>query len=204
MRAQRVAAVAGIAVLVTPVAVFKALQYFRALDDLGLSVDLPRNIHLDTVGSWLFGLQNVYELARFDQLSAAKTAFAILLPIALAAVVVLGLARGPRRRLAVLGAPIAVSIGLAAFVYLRFESCEYCMWKSATFALPFVAAGLAVGLQELVGLASGLREPLRPVARVALAGLVAIAPGGARPRRGRAGPRHLPLAGADRRRRARS
>lgn len=166
---------ATVALATAPVAAFRAVQYFKDLAEAGVGVDLPRNLHLDTFGSWLFGLQHVYELARFDQLSAPKVAFAVLLPLALAGLLGLGLVASRRRGAGVLAAPIAAAGLLAAFVYLRYDHCQYCLWKSATFALPFIAAGLGIGAGGAWSLASGLERSRRPLALVAVGGVGALA-----------------------------
>jgi len=138
--------------LLAPVAVERTFHYVTTFFEQ-FSRGIPRYLSADDIGSWLFGVQHLYELQRFDSLAALKTAVAIGLPLALLGVVVLGLAAERRRGLLLVAAPIGVASLLAAYVYFRYDHCQYCLWKSLTFALPFVAIGLALGLRA--GIARG-------------------------------------------------
>lgn len=139
-----------------PVAVERTFHYVTTFFEQ-FSRGIPRYLSVDDIGSWLFGVQHLYELQRFGSLGALKTAVAILLPLALLAVVCLGILGEGRRGLLLVATPIAVAFLLAGYVYLHYDNCQYCLWKSLTFALPFLAIGLALGLREVGGGAGWLR-----------------------------------------------
>jgi len=93
-------------------------------------------------------LHHIYEMSAISALPRLQLVFAVFFPIVLAVVVVFGIAR-----LRVLGvfvaAPVLVAVTLGIFSYHRFQSghCEYCEWKAFTFMIPFLAVGLAFGVE---------------------------------------------------------
>jgi hypothetical protein len=92
----------------------------------------------------------------------------------LALVVLIGLARGGGQVRFVAGAPLLVSAALALYAYERYGDCEYCLWKAATFMLPFVAVGLAAGAAPAAHLLRGRGATAALLCLAAIA-LVAVA-----------------------------
>jgi hypothetical protein len=140
-------------VLAAPIGVNRMVGYLTDLQgDSPIFASLPlRHLTAENGGAWAFGFLHIYQLPRFDILSEPKTLVAIGLPIALALVLVLGVARAGARRALFVVAPIAVAILFGLVTYRRYQGgqCEYCMWKSLTFMLPFLGVGVALGVQEL-------------------------------------------------------
>jgi hypothetical protein len=137
--------------VVAPVAAVRAAHYLKGLaHDSPTYALLPaRSLNLRDGGAWAFGVLHLYQLPRFSLLSDEKTALAIGLPVALAIVLIAGIIGTGRRGVAEVGSPIAISIAFGLITYGRFQHghCEYCEWKSLTFALPFIGLGLALGSQ---------------------------------------------------------
>ena len=143
---------AGVA-LIAPLSDYRALSYLSRIGgaDSGLFSGLPpRFLTLENAGAWAFGVLHLYQLQRFDLLSGWKTAIAVALPLALAVLVAAGALRS-RAAVALVLAPIVVSIGLGLLAYRRYQGghCEYCLWKSLTFILPFLGVGLALGVDAV-------------------------------------------------------
>jgi hypothetical protein len=142
----------GIAVL-APLSLYRALSYLSRIGgDTGLFAGLPpRFMTFENSGAWAFGVLHVYQLQRFDLLSGLKTTVAVALPFALAGVIAVGAFRG-RRAVSLVLIPIVVSIALGLLAYRRYQGghCEYCLWKSLTFMLPFLGVGLAVGVDAVL------------------------------------------------------
>jgi hypothetical protein len=86
-----------------------------------------------------------------------------------------GIVAAGRRGVGEVGLPIAIAIAFGLVTYRRFQHghCEYCEWKSLTFALPFIGLGLALGSEWV------LRSLGRPgsaaLAVVAVAAVAALA-----------------------------
>ncbi len=110
----------------------------------------------------------MYQLQNFDLLSNLKTAIAIGVPIALAALIAAGAVLG--RRAALVLIPIGVPVVLGLLAYRRYQSghCEYCLWKSLTLMLPFLGAGIAVGAAAVWRQTRWARSGLVVLALVAL------------------------------------
>lgn len=178
--ATRVGIAAVTTIVVAPVAISRAIQYLSSRTSDGpWTISLPlRYINVENVGSWLFGLRHLYEMSSTSALPASHLAFAIYFPVVLAIVVFFGIAR-----LRVLGvfvaAPILVAGTLGVLAYQEFQAgrCEYCLWKSLTFMIPFLAVGLAFGLERIwhgtgtqgfVFLRRGLAASIAIVALVAI------------------------------------
>lgn len=139
-----------VAVVISPAGVYEALDYFGGVS--AIQIELPRYLSVPDVGAWAFGAMHLYELRRFDELSPLVTAGAILLPLALAACVALGALRGGARRAFAVLAPICVAVALAVYVYYGYGDghCQYCLFKSLTFILPFLGLGIGLGAQALI------------------------------------------------------
>jgi hypothetical protein len=168
------AVMAGVVLVLAPLAAFRAYSYLSRIggEDTSVFAGLPpRFMTVENSGAWAFGVVHLYQLQRFDLFSPAKTALAVGLPIALAALVAVGALRTMRTVSLVL-VPIVVSIVLGLLAYGRYQSahCEYCLWKSLTFMLPFLGAGLALGLDALWGF-----RWWRPALRIGVAALAAVA-----------------------------
>ncbi len=148
------AVVAGATALVlAPYAWYRAFHY---LSDRGSdgpwSMGLPvRSIDVQNAGAWAFGLLHLYQLPGFDGFSPLKLAFATYFPVLLAGVVVLGIALRFRLLSVFVATPIVVATALGIYGYTHFQAgrCEYCLWKSLTFMLPFLTIGLALGIERL-------------------------------------------------------
>jgi hypothetical protein len=165
-----------VALAVTPLATDRMRGFLPSVRNVAITSDLPdRWLTLSDFGAWLFGILNLYQLPRFDLLSAPKTVFAIALPIILTAVIVFGLARRIDTERAVVAAGLIVPLPLGLYVYGQFQDghCQYCMWKSFTFMLPFLGAGVALGTERVVSVASRLARGLR--ARLILVSLAGVA-----------------------------
>jgi hypothetical protein len=161
---------AGVAVL-APLALYRALSYLSRIGgDTALFSGLPpRFMTLENGGAWAFGVLHIYQLQRFDLLSGSKTALAIALPLALAVLVAVGSLRSLRAASLIL-VPIGTSIGLGLLAYRRYQDghCEYCLWKSLTFMLPFLGVGLALGVAAAWRMSRWLRPAVVVLALVAV------------------------------------
>lgn len=161
--------IAGVAIAISPGGVYEALDYFGGVSDI--QIELPRYLSVPDFGAWAFGVMHLYELRRFGDLSAPLAAGAILLPLALATLLGFGALRGGGRRAFAVLAPIGIASALAVYVYYGYGDgrCQYCLFKSLTFILPFIGLGLALGMGALL-------DRRRRAGTVALAvGLAAIA-----------------------------
>jgi hypothetical protein len=156
-----------------PLSAYRALSYLSRIEgDSPLFSGLPpRFMTFENSGAWAFGLLHVYQLQRWDLLSTAKVALAVALPIALAGLVAVGAFRSVRLACLV-AVPILVSIALGLLAYRRYQGghCEYCLWKSLTFMLPFLGVGLALGLDAVWRM-----QWRRTAARAAVALLAVVA-----------------------------
>ena len=109
-----------------------------------------RYIGVENVGSWAFGLYHLYDMSAISALPPARLAYAIYVPAILLIVVLVGIAR--LRAVGVfVAAPIIVAGALGIYAYQTFQNgrCEYCLWKALTFMIPFLAVGLAFGIERL-------------------------------------------------------
>ena len=168
--ALRVAVIAAGGALLAPVGVERAHHYVTTFFE-EFSRGIPRYLSFDDIGSWLFGVQHLYELQRFDALGALKTGFAVALPLALAALIALGIARGGWRAALFVAAPLVVSAALGTYVYLHYDRCQYCLWKALTFFLPFLGIGLAFGVRAALA-----GDSPRDLWRAGRDGIVRLAP----------------------------
>lgn len=175
--AGRLSLVALAAVAFAPYAAVRALGYVNSISsDDTWATSLPdRWLTLENVGAWAFGVLHLYQLSRFELLSEVKTAIAVGLPLCLAGLIAFGVARRPSRQTFLVFAPVLVAVGLGLAAQERYAngSCEYCLWKSLTFMLPFLGLGVGLGAQRLV------HSPRTPrtagVVRLAVAGLALAA-----------------------------
>lgn len=140
------------AVVIAPNAMFRAERLLSShTRDGAWTLALPlRYLNVENVGSWLFGVNHLYEMSAVSALPALHLAFSIYFPVLLALVVLIGIAR--LRLMGVLvAAPIFVAGALGLFGYRDFQNghCEYCLWKVLTFMIPFLAVGLAFGIERL-------------------------------------------------------
>jgi hypothetical protein len=170
---------AGVA-LIAPLSDYRALSYLSRIGgaDSGLFSGLPpRFLTWENGGAWAFGVLHLYQLQRFDLLSGWKTAIAVALPLALAVLVAAGALRS-RVAVALVLTPIVVSIAFGLLAYRRYQGghCEYCLWKSLTFILPFLGVGLALGV-EAVWRANGWPRFIRAATRAAVTVLALAALG---------------------------
>ena len=162
--ALRGAGIIAAALAVTPLATDRMRGFLPSVRNVAITSDLPdRWLTVSDFGAWLFGILNLYQLPRFDLLSPSKTAFAIALPVILTAIIVFGLARRIDTERAVIAAGLIVPLPLGLYVYGQFQDghCQYCMWKSFTFMLPFLGAGVALGADRVVSVAARLARGLR-------------------------------------------
>ncbi len=149
----RAAVISTTAIATAPFASLRAFRYLsERTGDGPWAQGLPlRWIDEQNVGAWGFGVLHLYEMGGFSDLSLLRRAFAILFPVLLAAVVVYAVATQFRLLSVFVAVPIAISAALGLYAYKSFQEgrCEYCLWKSLTLMLPFLAAGLAFGLDRL-------------------------------------------------------
>ena len=172
----RAAGIGLAALAATPVATQRMFAFLPNVRNAALTSDLPdRGLTLKNFGSWAFGILDLYQLPRFEALSPAKTALAIGLPIILTVIIVFGLTKRIDTERAVIAAGLLVPLPLGLYVYGQFQDghCQYCMWKSFTFMLPFLGAGIALGTDRIVALASKFTPGMRRT--TAAAPFVAIA-----------------------------
>jgi hypothetical protein len=148
------AVLAGVVLVLAPLSAFRAYSYLSRIGgDSPLFAGLPpRFMTFENSGAWAFGVLHIYQLQRFDLLSHSKAVLAVVLPIALAVLVAVGALRSTRT-VSLVFVPIVVPIVLGLLAYDRYQSghCEYCLWKSLTFMLPFLGVGLALGLDAIWG-----------------------------------------------------
>ena len=178
----RAGVVAGTAILVAPNAGYRAVQYLSSRGSDGpWAMGLPlRFIDFENGGAWAFGVVHLYDLSGVSDLPPLRLAFAICFPVVLAGVVLFGVATRFRTSGVFILAPVVVAGALAAYTYKSFQSghCEYCLWKSLTFMIPFLAAGLALGIERLWIVAGKLGISFlwrTSTAAVAIVALLAIA-----------------------------
>jgi hypothetical protein len=165
----RTCGIAAVALAANPVATNRMLGFLPAVTKNAMLSDLPpRWLSLKDFGAWLFGILHLYQLPRFDLLSSAKMTIAIGLPLVLTAIIIFGLARGLDAERAAIAAGLIVPLPLGLYVYSHFQGghCQYCMWKSFTFMLPFLGAGVALGAERILALVSHLTRGLRQTAVV--------------------------------------
>jgi hypothetical protein len=174
----RTLGIAAAALAITPVATHRMLGFLPSVRNIATIGDLPpRWLTVNDFGAWLFGILNLYQLPRFDVLSPTKTAIAIVLPVILTAFIVFGLARRIETELAVIAAGLIVPLPLGLYVYGQFQHghCQYCMWKSFTFMLPFLGAGVALGTDRVLAVTSRLSGgKLRMVVLIPLGGIALL------------------------------
>jgi hypothetical protein len=163
----------GVAVVLAPLSAFRAYAYLSRIGgDSPLFAGLPKRfMTFENSGAWAFGVLHIYQLQRFDLLSHSKIVLAVALPIALAVLVGIGALRNART-IALVLVPVVVPIALGLLAYDRYQSgqCEYCLWKSLTFMLPFLGVGLALGLDAVWRF-----RWWRPAWRIGAAGLALLA-----------------------------
>ena len=147
-----------VAAITSPVGLQRAIDYFGTVSSI--QIELPRYLTVQGFGSWAFGVLHLYELRRFSDLSGLETVAAIALPLLLAILVVAGILRAGGRGAFVVAGPLVASALLAVWVYHRYgdQHCQYCMFKALTFALPFLAVGLALGMHALLARAGVVRR----------------------------------------------
>jgi hypothetical protein len=151
------------AVVVAPAAALRAVHYLRHVS--GQELVLPdRWLTIENAGAWVFGVLHLYQLPRFELLSPVKMAVAIQFPLLLAAVALVAVLRPPGRQTYFVVTPIAVAIVAGFAAYRRYDHCQYCLWKSLTFMLPFLAVALALGSQRLLERSVVIRLALASVA----------------------------------------
>jgi hypothetical protein len=170
---RRLAVMGAIVLVAAPVGVTHAAAYLTDLaHDNPLFASLPpRHLTAENGAAWAFGILQLYQLPRFDLLSTGKTTIALALPGVAALVLLAGLLQRSLRPFLLYGAPIATAIAFGLVALHRYQGgeCEYCMWKSLTFMLPFLGVGFAVGLQRIAVLARGF-----PHRRFVVVGLAVI------------------------------
>ena len=176
--ATRLVLVAAATILIAPLPVYRAFRYLIAIG-AAVQGQPDRFLTFENGWAWAFGVLHLYQLPRFEVLSPLRTAVAVALPVALALLLGLGVARSGLRRGAFVAVPIGTAILLGFVAYYRYQGghCEYCLWKSLTFLLPFVAIGLALGVQRAWGIPRrlGLGVPLRRAAMIiAACGIAAL------------------------------
>lgn len=146
-----------------PYGVVQLLNYLNDVSGAAPSSDVvDRGLSLETAGSWIFGLRHIYEL-EFDSpipYGGFGSAMAIILPLALLALVALGALAAANRaaRAAVVLVPIVVAVVLGYYAYrsgARGGTCQYCLGKGLTLAIPFIAVGIGLGVGVLL---DGLRR----------------------------------------------
>jgi hypothetical protein len=173
----RIGLAAVTAIVIAPYAGYRALEYLSSRGSDGpWAVRLPvRAIDIENVGSWAFGVEHLYEMATFSALPPSRLAFGICFPVLLAGVVVFGAVKRFRRSGVFVVAAILVAVALGLYAYHSFQSghCEYCLWKSLTFMIPFLAAGLALGFERL-WFAAGIRRKV-PLWRMSTAAVAVVA-----------------------------
>ena len=140
------------AIVIAPNGIYRAVRSLSVHGSDGpWALGLPsRSINVENAGSWVFGVHHLYEMSTISALPASHLAFAIYFPVVLAAVVLVGAAR--LRSLGVfVMAPILVAGALGIYTFHQYQlgHCEYCLWKSLTFVIPFLAVGLAFGIERL-------------------------------------------------------
>lgn len=178
LAATRMAAALVSALAIAPNGSLRAFHYLSdRTGDGPWAQGLPlRYIDEQNVGAWGFGVLHLYEMGGFSDLSFIRQAFAMLFPVLLAGVVVFAIVKSPRVLGVFVAAPIVVTTALGLFAFESFQSgrCEYCLWKSLTLMLPFLAAGLAFGFDQLwAGVAKSDRW--FGIRRLGAAGVVIVA-----------------------------
>lgn len=159
----RIGGVIGVAATLAPYALVRDAAYLWWLTSYSTVGGAVRHLTPENVGAWAFGVLHLYQLGNFPLLSAPKVAIAVFLPLALAAIVALGVI-SDRRALVVVVPPIAVSSILAVYLYSYRTDHEYALWKWLTLPLPFLFVGVAIGVH------AALHRPIPPfVPRRALA-----------------------------------
>ena len=149
----RIGVAAVTALVIAPYAASRAFHYLSTLTggDTGWSNGLPpRGLNVENVGSWAFGVHDLYAMSTFSAQPALRLAFSIYFPVVLAIVVLVGIGR-LRISGVFVAAPILAAWTLGFFAYRKYQAghCEYCLWKSFTFMIPFLAVGLAFGIERL-------------------------------------------------------
>ena len=171
---RRFAVATAIIVFAAPVGVTHAAAYLGELrSDNPLFAGLPpRYLTAENGAAWAFGILHLYQLPRFDLLSTSKTTAAIALPAVVAVILLAGLCQRSLKPFFLYGAPVATGIVFGVLALHRYQggNCEYCMWKSLTFMLPFLGVGFAAGLQRLA-----LSTRRSPHHRFLIIGLAVIA-----------------------------
>ena len=141
-------------VAVAPVGLLRAADYLASRQGDGAWADgLPmRWLTFENGGAWTFGVVHLYELQRWAISGDARRIVAIGLPVVLAAILVVGLARAGWRRAAFVALPVVTAIVAGLWAYRSYQNggCEYCLWKALTFMLPFVGIGLGVAVTHLL------------------------------------------------------
>jgi hypothetical protein len=182
-----VAPVVGVvlpAIIVSPVAATRAIDYLRLVAGAGQNLDsLPlRHLSRENVIPWAFGTLHLYQLPRFSLLSGLEQKLVLALAAALSVLVLMTLLSRRLLTTVVVFAPVAVASvwGLTAYRRYQHHMCEYCLWKSLTFILPFLGIGVATGASALWARARRYRD-FREVGAVllvvSLAGLAGLAHG---------------------------
>jgi hypothetical protein len=172
------------AIIISPVAATRAIDYLRLVAGAGENFDsLPlRHLSRENVLPWAFGTLHLYQLPRFSLLSGLEQKLVLALAAALSLLVLMTLLSRRLLTTVVVFAPIAVASvwGLTAYRRYQHHMCEYCLWKSLTFMLPFLGIGVATGASALWSRARRYRD-FREVGAVlllvSLAGLAGLAHG---------------------------
>ena len=176
----RVLAIVAGAVVVSPVALARLPRWYDYIngEEVQLSAIPGWNLAFDNGLAWAFGLLHLHELGEFDDLALPLKVLAVAIPLALAAIVVLGgIDRGLPGVLLVL-APIGITVLLSGYSYFKYDDCVYCVWKALTMLLPFLGVGLALGIDRLVrrspGGAGGRGRAWYAVAAVGAVALIGL------------------------------
>ena len=157
-------AIGVVALAANPVSTHRMVAFLSGVTKNAMLSDLPpRWLTFEDFGAWLFGVLHLYQLQRFDLLSPTKVVIAIGFPLLLTALIVFGLAKRMDVERAAVAAGLIVPLPLGLYVYSHFQGghCQYCMWKSFTFMLPFLGIGVALGTDRVILLIARLKRGLR-------------------------------------------
>jgi hypothetical protein len=162
--------------LLAPAGIARAAKYLASRQEDGpWAVGLPpRWLTGESGGAWSFGVVHLYELQRWVLFDGLRRAIAVVLPLALVTVLVVGLFRAGWRRTLFIAAPVGAAVALGLWAYTTYQGgrCEYCLWKALTYMLPFIAVGLGVATTRLLPARSAV--PPKAFTRGAVALVVAI------------------------------
>lgn len=182
--AARIGLGVGVLVVLAPYGVVKLADYLEGVTGAAPPTSaVDRGLSTENTWSWLFGLRHIYELEFHSPVPLGDfgSLMAAVLPLVLFAVIIIGVFFGRNRasRVAVVLGPVVVAIVLGYYAFrtgATGDTCQYCLGKGLSLAVPFLAIGLGAGVGASIHLMRR-EDGRRGLGVVAAASILAVSVG---------------------------